>query len=241
MVFHAQLDHCRAEARLAKYGSETSIRRGSASTMNRPVGDAWRWGPSLSYPNIPRGDSGPTDRKRGSPLIGGAKRVGRPVAEELVMESFPVDIDAGQIVRWIMAEQAAAPATFKTSARRTTEVRRIAERREYHLGDEEREDLSEVATIGTLEIAPAHGADGWLLTVTVEDEVGPQELGVEAVPEAEHQIDIGTFYTTFIRPERGTASVVAEVDNPTAWPKVQRLLDAIERDRRDVTGPSSEF
>ncbi len=41
------------------------------------------------------------------------------------MESFPVDIDAEQIVRWVMAEQAAAPSTFKTTARRTTEVREI--------------------------------------------------------------------------------------------------------------------
>ena len=38
------------------------------------------------------------------------------------MESFPVDIDAEQIVRWVMAEQAAAPSTFKTTARRVTEA-----------------------------------------------------------------------------------------------------------------------
>jgi len=156
------------------------------------------------------------------------------------MESFPVDIDAGQIVRWVMAEQAAAPSTLKTSARRTTELRTIAERREYHLGDEEREMLSEVATIGTLEIAPAHRSDGWLLTVTVEDEVGPREAGAEPVPEAERQIDLGTFYSAFIRPERGTASVVAEVDSPSARAKVNRLLNAVERNRTDVTGPSSQ-
>jgi hypothetical protein len=28
------------------------------------------------------------------------------------MESFPVDIDAEQIVRWIIAEQAATPSPF---------------------------------------------------------------------------------------------------------------------------------
>ncbi|MGA8650680.1 MAG: hypothetical protein WB677_08660 [Xanthobacteraceae bacterium] len=95
------------------------------------------------------------------------------------MESFPVDIDVEQIVRWIMAEKAAAPATFKTTARRATEVREIPQRREFHLGDEEREDLSEVATIATLEIAPAHPGDGWLMTVTVEDEIGPRVSGEE--------------------------------------------------------------
>ncbi len=63
------------------------------------------------------------------------------------MESFEVDIDPGQVVRWIMAEHKTAPSSFKASARRTTEVRELPARREYHLGDEEREDLSEVATV----------------------------------------------------------------------------------------------
>ena len=151
------------------------------------------------------------------------------------MESFPVDIDAEQIVRWVMAEQAAAPSTFKTTARRMTEVREIPARREYHLGDEEREDLSEVATIATLEIAPAHAGDGWLLTVTVEDEIGPRVSGEGAAAEAEQQIDLGTFYSTFIRPERGTANVVAEVDSPSARASVTRLLSSIERNRHAVT------
>jgi hypothetical protein len=41
-----------------------------------------------------------------------------------------------------------------------------------HLGDQEREDLTEIATIGTLEIAPVEPGKGWLLTVLVEDESG---------------------------------------------------------------------
>ena len=147
------------------------------------------------------------------------------------MESFPVDIDVEQIVRWIMAEKAAAPATFKTTARRATEVLEIPQRREFHLGDEEREDLSEVATIATLEIAPAHPGDGWLMTVTVEDEIGPRVSGEETAIGTEQQIDLGTFYSTFIRPERGTASVVAEVDGPLARKSVTRLLNVIERNQ----------
>ena len=66
---------------------------------------------------------------------------GKAVTQGLKMERFPVNIDAEQVVRWIMAEQATAPSTFKTTATRTTEVREIPARREYHLGDEEREDL----------------------------------------------------------------------------------------------------
>ena len=53
------------------------------------------------------------------------------------VECFPVDVDPGQIVRWIMAEHKAAPLSLKTSARRVTAVQEIPARSEYHLGDEE--------------------------------------------------------------------------------------------------------
>ncbi|MGA8650194.1 MAG: hypothetical protein WB677_06165 [Xanthobacteraceae bacterium] len=155
------------------------------------------------------------------------------------MESFPVNIDAEQVVRWIMAEQAAAPSTFKTTATRTTEVREIPERREYHLGDEEREDLSEVATLATLEIAPAHAGEGWLLTVTVEDEIGPRVPDNGTASETEQRIDIGTFYSAFVRPGRGTANVIAQVDSPSARTSVTRLLNTIERNQHAIgRGPS---
>jgi len=140
------------------------------------------------------------------------------------MQPYPVDIDPEQIVRWVVAEHEVAPSTLKTLARRTTELREIPARREFLLGDEEREDLSEVATIAALEIAPAHAADGWRLTVVVEDEVGPR------IPQ-EEQIDLGTFYKQFIRSGRGSASVTAEVENAAAEARIARLLEAIERNR----------
>lgn len=155
------------------------------------------------------------------------------------MESIPVDIDAGQIVRWVMKEQAAAPSTFKTVARLTAETREIPPRREFHLGDEEREELSEVAMIGTLEVAPANRSEGWLLTVTVEDEVGPRIAAEEVSPETERQIDLGTFYSMFIRPDRGIASVVAEVEGSSARVHVTRLLKMIEQDRHAGLPPKS--
>lgn len=155
------------------------------------------------------------------------------------MESIPVDIDAGQIVRWVMKEQAAAPSTFKTVARLTAETREIPPRREFHLGDEEREELSEVAMIGTLEVAPANRSEGWLLTVTVEDEVGPRIAAEGVSPETERQIDLGTFYSMFIRPDRGLASVVAEVEGSSARAHVTRLLKMIEQDRHAGLPPKS--
>ena len=103
---------------------------------------------------------------------------------------------------------------------------RIPLRGELHLGDEEREDLSEVAMIGMLEIAPLHASDGWRLTVVVEDESGPRV--VDASSPGEQSIDLNTFYREFLRQARGTASLTAEVDGPEGEAHLARLLNAIE-------------
>ena len=147
------------------------------------------------------------------------------------METYPVDIDPVQVVRWIKAEHDAAPASFKVSARRSTETRQIPFRKEIHLGDEEREDLSEIATIASLDVSPIPASDGWLLSIVVEDESGPRISLGGTTAEAEQQIDLGTFYNEYIRPGRGTANVVVEVEGPAARARVTRLLDAIEKNR----------
>jgi hypothetical protein len=103
------------------------------------------------------------------------------------MESYAVDIDPSQVVQWIRAEQERSPSTFRITARRSRQVREIPARQELHLGDEEREDLNEIATIATLEVAPAHPADGWLLRIVVEDEVGPRISTGEMASAAEQQ------------------------------------------------------
>jgi hypothetical protein len=149
------------------------------------------------------------------------------------MDTFPVDIDPVQVLRWLKLESEAAPSTFRITARRGQEVRELPVGQEVHLGDEEREDLSEVATVATLEISPAHASEGWLLTVVVEDELGPRMPDGGA---GERQMDLARFYDAFIRPERGIADVVAEVDGPAARARLTRLLEAIERNRHVPDG-----
>jgi hypothetical protein len=147
------------------------------------------------------------------------------------METFPVDIDPGQVVRWVKAECDVAPSAFRISARRGQEVQNIPVRAETHFGDAEREDLTEIATIATLEIAPLHASDGWLLSVVVEDEVGPRVSDGDTSGETEQQIDLGTFYKEFIRPGRGNANVIAEVRDSAAKEHLARLINAIETNR----------
>ena len=147
------------------------------------------------------------------------------------MEPFPVDIDPKQIVHWVLAEHRISPSALKAMARRTNEVRPIPRRADLHLGDEEREDLSEVATIATLEITPAHPSDGWRMTITVEDEIGPRGPGRGTTVEGDQEIDLETFNSLFIRPERGTATVVAQADNAEAEARLSSLLASIETNR----------
>lgn len=152
------------------------------------------------------------------------------------MEPFPVDIDPKQIVRWVVAEHRVTPASLRVVARRSNEVRQIPARADLHLGDEEREDLSEVATVATLEIAPAHPSGGWLITITVEDEIGPRGSGRGTGAEDDQEIDLATFNSRFIRPERGTATVTAQADDAAAEARLTSLLASIESDRHPGVG-----
>jgi hypothetical protein len=157
---------------------------------------------------------------RGADVIGG---VG--------MHTYSIDIEPQQIIDWIMAESRVAPTEFRVSARRAIESRELPTRKEFRLGEEERDDLTEIATVGTLQIAPAHVADGWVLTIVVEDEFGPRILDESEATETEQEIDVDAFYDLFIGPRRGNASAVAEVEGPDAKERLTRLLKDIEMDR----------
>lgn len=139
------------------------------------------------------------------------------------MEIYPVDIDPEQVVRWLLAEQATGPLSLQLNARRLSEVQEIPARQEFQLGDDEREDITEVATMATLEIAPLQTSDGWRLTVVVEDEAGPRLVGATEQP-----IDLETFYRQFLRSGLGTASLTAEVEGPDGEAHLAGLLSAIE-------------
>ena len=148
------------------------------------------------------------------------------------MRSYPLDIDAAQVVRWIMAESEATPSRFTIRARCALNVQELPTRDELGLGDDEREELSEVDTVATLEIAPAHASEGWLLTVEVEDEAGPRLPETSPPVEGEGEISLRSFYDEFIAPARGVASVVAEVEDDAAEARLDELVASIEEDRR---------
>ena len=153
------------------------------------------------------------------------------------MQTIPIEIDPGQLVHWLEVECAIAPSSFKITGSRSTSTADIPIRSELHLGDSEREDLSEVDSIGTLEITPAYDSGGRKMTVIVEDEVGPRLLDGSAGDWPEQAIDLGTFAKEFIRSGRGTANVFAELQDAAAVDRVQQLITAIEADRHPSSTP----
>lgn len=158
------------------------------------------------------------------------------------METYSLDIDPAQIVRWLRAEHQPGISPFRVTARRGRAIEELPSATRFHLGDSEREDLSEVATFATLDIEPLHANEGWRLSVIIEDEAGPRLLDSDEADvdeedfEEEEDIDLETFYEDFIRPGRGESTVIAEVENAAAQARLQPLLKAIEQNRHAQGG-----
>ena len=147
------------------------------------------------------------------------------------MEPCPIDVEPEQLVRWLKAEQEKPTFGLRMRATQTTEWRPLPAREGGRLGDAERDDLSEVATVVTLELQPPPEAHQWTITVTLEDEIGPRLSEDGEATEGEEVIDLETFYQEFIRPERGTASIVAEAEGPGGKAALNRLISAVQTDR----------
>lgn len=192
----------------------------------------------------------------------------RRALESYPLESYPVDVDPAQVVRWVKAEIEAWPSAFRITAVRNREVRDIPARTEFHLGDDEREALSEIATFAVVEIAPGNAADGWLLRIVVEDEIGPRlspgeaagepiglsqgddpadgsegndpaDGGTDDTAELDTMLDLGAFYREFMRPGRGVATISAEVDGEPGRRRLATLLETIEKDGPHATRPAT--
>jgi hypothetical protein len=146
------------------------------------------------------------------------------------MQSYPIDIEPEQLVRWIIAERETTPRRFEVVVSCVKETRDIPIKKELRLGDEMREDVSEIVTVATMRITPVQLSDGWSVSVIIEDDLGPPVSEEDAELE-EDGIDVETFYNEFVSRGRGSANVIAEVQNPAAKRRVSRLLADIVRDR----------
>lgn len=144
------------------------------------------------------------------------------------METYPVDLEASQIVRWLIDEERRGTLQLRVTATRSYAVEAL-EKADLDQIAEEVEDLNDILAIGTLEVRPPVSKNGWMLRIRVEDRIGPRVPEDEDAPEEEEEIDLQTFEADFILPERGTADISLEAEDAHAKASFTRLLNHMLR------------
>ena len=147
------------------------------------------------------------------------------------METYPVDVEAEQVVHWLMDEERLHAFDLLVRTTRSYQRSALAAGEGDRLGDTEREDLGESSEVGLVEVMPRQKPSLWTLRIRVADDIGPSLPDDEPVPEGEEEIDLSTFYEEFIKADRGLAEVSAEVESPGAKGSLTRVLDAMRQDR----------
>jgi len=147
------------------------------------------------------------------------------------MVSYSLDVDAVQVVRWLMDETRADRLALSIAARRTYQRETIVNAQQARLGEDETADLGEVTVIGVLEVTPSPLYEGWLLSIRVEDPLSDRLPGDEPSAVEDEEIDLATFFEQFIESESGVIFVSLEAANDAARARFDALLSAILTDR----------
>jgi hypothetical protein len=144
------------------------------------------------------------------------------------VETYPVDLEASQIVRWLIDEQRRGTLQLNVTATRSYVVEAF-ERADLDQIGEDAADLNDVLAIATLEVRPANGKNGWLLRIRVEDRIGPRLPEDEDAPAGEEEIDLQTFEADFIKPDPDAGEVSLEAENAHAKASFTRLFNHMLR------------
>ncbi len=122
------------------------------------------------------------------------------------MTEYALDVDAGQIVHWLM-DDAKSAGRAKLDVRATREYADEPVPSPAEAGIGEDEDVSTLTTVGLLEVRPLESAHRWVMRILIEDVIGPHVPEDESAPEDAEEIDLAAFYRDFISPDSGTAFV----------------------------------
>jgi hypothetical protein len=144
------------------------------------------------------------------------------------VETYPIDLEASQIVRWLIDEQRRGTLQFNVAATRSYVVEAF-ERADLAQMGEDAADLNDVLAIATLEVRSAGGKNSWVLRIRVEDRVGPRLPEDEDAPDGEEDIDLQTFEADFIKPDPDAAEVTLEAENAHAKANFTKLFNHMLR------------
>jgi hypothetical protein len=145
------------------------------------------------------------------------------------MAEYELDIAADQIMHWLRDEAASKLPRVEVTA--TREYTADAIESFEAAGVSTDTDVASLVTVGTLEVRPTRGKDGWVLQMRVEDVVGPHVPDDESVSESPEDIDFEAFYTDFVAPDRGMVSVTISAETPQAKRRFDRIFADLIRDR----------
>lgn len=143
------------------------------------------------------------------------------------MEDYDFDLPASVVVSWIIQGTDEGGSGLEINAAReyVLDESFIPEKDGY-----EETDVSEVTAVGSLEVKPEHHPDSWILRVRVVDELGDRLPLEEDAPEGPEEISLNQFWSEFIAPDRGTASIWVSASSLVEKEAFDRFLALLERD-----------
>jgi hypothetical protein len=160
-----------------------------------------------------------------------------PPLRRAKLPTYPVDIAAEQVVRWLLEEQRSGYLPVELRATRRYVSEPLDRPEDVGLGDEDEADLGDVLAVGILEVSPPPGKNGWVLSIRVEDPLGPRTPDDEPVPEGEEEIDLETFEADFIASGRATEEVTLDAETADARAHFEALFANLLRDRHTARRP----
>ncbi len=143
------------------------------------------------------------------------------------METYPIDLEARQIVQWLIEEQRRGTLQLHVFATRSYVGEALGEDELRRLGEEEG-DLNGGVAIGMLEIRPLAAKGGWTLLVRVEDRIGSRlpDDDDDAL-DGEEEIHLEMFQAEFIVPECGLTEVLLNAEDAHAKAQFTRVFKKI--------------
>lgn len=142
------------------------------------------------------------------------------------MEDYDFDLPADVVVGWIAlaVEEGGSGLEINASREYVLDESFTPEKGGY-----EETDVSEVTAVGSLEVKPEHRPDSWILRVRVMDELGARLPVDEDAPKEPEEISLDQFWSEFIAPEGGTASIWVSASDAAQKETFDQFLTALER------------
>jgi hypothetical protein len=146
------------------------------------------------------------------------------------MEHYALDLAPELLVRWLRHDLRSGHARVLVRAWREYQTD-DSDLTQAPLGDEA-DDVHAVSAIGTLELEPEGRADGWVLTVRVEDTAGPRLPEDEDAPAEPEALDLEAFVEAFPQLESGGAFMWVSVESPAAKRSFEGFLERMVKRHR---------